>query len=148
MARGKTTFCLSSQDKHRLTFYKVSYGLRSCCSAEGFIAVFSSPLVSTFPFPSCTHGTFAACSRGSCELKSALRKGYQGYWANVWIVLLALWSNCYEQGRGTRAWPPSAADRDINLDFARLSAFDQEDHQVKTEPDREGGAGKTHWAKG
>lgn len=59
----------------------------------------------------------------------------------MWIVLFA--HDGYEQGRETRAWPLSATDRDIDLDFARFSAFDKGDHQMKTEPDREGGPGKT-----
>lgn len=62
----------------------------------------------------------------------------------MWIVLFALCSDGYEGRRGNRAWSSSDADMDIGLEFARFSAFDPGAHQVKTQPDREGGAGKTH----
>lgn len=40
--------------------------------------------------------------------------------------------------------PPQMPILDIGLEFASFSAFDPGAHQVKREPDREGGAGKTH----
>lgn len=58
--------------------------------------------------------------------------------------VVALRGDGYEGRRGNRDWSSSDADTDIGLELARFSAFDPEAHQVETQPDREGGAGKTH----